>query len=333
MTFPSRADALPSVPMASESDRAMIVPSDMLRSFVELLRQFPSLAEVCGGAILDVRLVLDANAIIQDAILAAKAKNPAMRPTLEELMDSGVLRCLAPDSVKGEVDEHLPRLAEALDEDRRARALSVWERYRSKVEWVDAPDYAPATGRFPGLAARDPDDLPVAAVFHVHGADGIVTDDRDLLDCPEVAAVSRQLVQLVREYARAKATAVTATTLPTFAVTGVLVAAVGIFSAIPGRWKLVAFLVVVAIAVAAVVLMSAETRASIRAAFARWLDWTTEAMPAVEAAAEHQTAIVRALPACAVRLSAAASSEPAAPPPGVPSPRRRRSGPRGKTPD
>lgn len=307
--FPSRAHALPCVPMASEPNSAMIVPSDLLRSFVDLLRQFPSLAEVCGGAILDVRLVLDANAIIQDAIYAAKAKNPTMRPTLEELMDSGVLRCLAPDSVRGEVEEHLPRLAEALDEERRARALSVWDRYTSKIEWIDAPDYAPAAGRFPGLAARDPDDVPVAAVFYVHGADGIVTNDRDLLDCPEVAAVSRQLVQLVREYARAKATAVTATTMPTFAVTGVLVTAVGIFSAIPGRWRLVAFLIVVAIAVVAAVLMSAETRASIRTVFARWLDWTTEAMPAVETAAEHQAAIVRALPACAARLSEPASGE------------------------
>lgn len=274
----------------------LVIPSDVLRSFADLLAAFPQLAKVCGGPILRVRVVLDANAVMQDVLLAAKARNATMRPTVEELIDSGVVEALAPELVRREVARHLPTLVARLPDERRARADAVWARYQQKIRWIAETDYSPAATTFPILAARDPNDVPLAAVHRSFGADLIITDDRDLLDSKEVTAVDRTLMRVVRDYARAKATAMAATTVPSFVLTGAVVVTIELFSAIPPRWRIVAAIVAVVVVLAALALASRETRATIWAAIAAVLGWICDAIPAVETAEQHEAEIRRALP-------------------------------------
>lgn len=247
-----------------------------------------------------MRLVVDANAILQDARHVAKSDNLQVRPMLEELMDSHVLRCAAPDSVIDEVGRRLPEVIEGLDDARRTRALELWERYRSKIQWVESSVHADSAKRFPLLAARDPSDVPLASVFAACGADAIMSDDRDLVDSTEVVTVKRTALAPVRAYARAKAPAVAATTVPVLVVANSIAVAIELYAAVPDPWKLLVILGSLALLISAYLVSAAEDHVSIRAWLARWAD---ETCSLVAAAAAAEAAVVRALPSCAARSS------------------------------
>lgn len=207
-------------------------------------------------------------------------------------MDCTVLRCIAPDSVQDEVNRNLPRVVEGFDEARRARAFELWARYRSKIEWVGSADHACGTNRFPALTARDPSDVPLAAVFCTSNADAIITDDPDLLESAEVIAIKRTALMVVRDYARAKAPAVAAITVPVAIGSTALAIVLELWAALSDPWKVLMILGGVVLMVRAYLASAAEDHATIRAALS---DWTTATSSLVASAGEHEAAVIRAL--------------------------------------
>src|SRR5262245_62111424 len=79
---------------------------------------------------LQLRLVIDTNVVLADLLLlAGKRKDPAARRALQEVIDSGTIIAFVPDSLREEVEEHLPELAQdrGIPEDSLRK---VWKEYQ-----------------------------------------------------------------------------------------------------------------------------------------------------------------------------------------------------------
>jgi hypothetical protein len=152
-------------------------------------------------------LVLDASTIQQDLRWLARHVDPqtrrALRTAILETMDAGVVVGLVPPVAIVEIERYL--LQVATDTGKEVAFVSqLWEAYKRRLV-VFTPSRA---HQDPALAARDPNDLPFAAVLDEAAGDALLTADRDLLDTISGAATAREIMSLIRAYARHKAVAV-----------------------------------------------------------------------------------------------------------------------------
>ncbi len=166
-----------------------------LREFIATTRM---LSDIIGNAI-QVRMVLDTNAILRDLIyLSERRERAGVKTSIQELIVSQTLIPYAPSVAIREVEKYLPSIAakrhievEVMQE--------VWVDYRKSLHFCDVKVEISGHEK----DARDPKDLPFIQLASAIGASGIVTNDKDV---PAMGGNSIHLdciIQL-RDYARAK---------------------------------------------------------------------------------------------------------------------------------
>jgi predicted nucleic acid-binding protein len=100
---------------------------------------------------------------------------------MRQLRTAGALRLLAPDHVELEMEEHLDRWMTDRNVD-PALARSIWEHvYKPAIRFVDMGAFAAKDSRLVALRARDPDDVPTAALALLLGRKAL-SEDRHLID-------------------------------------------------------------------------------------------------------------------------------------------------------
>lgn len=130
-------------------------------------------------------MVIDALAVDAN-ILVAAMMGGRTRDLLVRLRRAGV-DLAAPEEVLGEVEEHIPELAEFVRAQIDQFKLAFWS---LPVQRVAAGEYAEALKRAVGLVGnRDPDDAPVVALALTRGIP-VWSNDRDLKELEGVCVVT-----------------------------------------------------------------------------------------------------------------------------------------------
>jgi len=204
--------------------RTVLNSADLAR-----LREFLATASAFSAAVgnaIQVRMVLDTNAILRDLIyLSERREKAGIRTSIQELISSQTLIPYAPSVAVQEVEKYLPRIAK-----KRRIAVEhlqeVWADYRMSLHFCDLK--LETSGEASNV--RDPKDLPFIQLAVAVGAGGIVTNDKDI---PAMGGnpVHLDCIIHLRDYARAKHLELT------FHLGGVLMLVVGV-GAIVGLVKL-----------------------------------------------------------------------------------------------
>ena len=146
------------------------IRSDHLRPIRDFMERAPQLHAL--GIPVQLRVVLDANAVFQDLIWLTKSRrNPAARTRLQELIDNGTVLAFAPNFLDDEVREHAERLAPG-SEVGLDTYLSAWEAYKNRIIFVPTQEE--------DEDAVDPDDVAYIEAYHAVGAHAIYSNDIDV---------------------------------------------------------------------------------------------------------------------------------------------------------
>lgn len=155
------------------------------------------------GEILQLRVVIDANVVIEQLIWRlTKRRDPSARTGLHEAIDSGVVIAFAPQFLKQEILEHISEIAEDANVPLTV-ALREWEQLQLQVHF-----YEPEPAKLLDPNCADPDDLPYKLVCEQLGAHAVYSRDPHLqkMNSP---VISVQLDLTLRDYARATAVRLT----------------------------------------------------------------------------------------------------------------------------
>jgi hypothetical protein len=198
--------------MADETKPAHIsIPSDVLRTLLDLREEFPFFRQLLGDIIRTV-MVLDASAIQRELRWRLGSRtNPTARTCLHEAIDSGVVIAFAPFFLKQEIEKYLPSIASKTGVTLET-ATAEWQRVQSLIRF-----YAP-TGDGTKFAVVDPKDSDYALTAAELGADFVRTTDLDFSRMG-VPNIGPELDPVLRDYARATSILVTVKLGSGFAVT------------------------------------------------------------------------------------------------------------------
>lgn len=199
-----------------EQPEKSVLKSAGLAHLRELIATTRLLSETIANAI-QVRIVLDTNAILRDLIWLSKRRpNAEARTSIQELIVSQTLIPYAPTAARGEVEKHLVTIA-AKQRIAIEVIRGVWADYQQTLHFCEVKVEAPNNAE----GIRDLNDLPFIQLAREVGASGIATNDKDIAAMGGNAIHFDCIIQL-RDYSRAKHTELT------FHVGGIVVAAVGI---------------------------------------------------------------------------------------------------------
>lgn len=150
--------------------------SDLLRELRQLLNGMQELKKVVGH-VAEFVVVADTNILLFEIIWLMKGrKNSMARTALEESVAAGTITVFATPQIVAEVERHLPRLA--AERGLAADACATeWARYKERLLRVREPS-AILTEKY--RRGRDPDDASTLALADEIGADGILTEDKDI---------------------------------------------------------------------------------------------------------------------------------------------------------
>lgn len=87
------------------------IRSDVLDNLREVISHFSGI-EKHIGSIFQVRLVIDTNAVISDLLWMVKRKKEDNKTAIIEVIQAGTLIACAPEQLKYEIEEHLPKIAD-----------------------------------------------------------------------------------------------------------------------------------------------------------------------------------------------------------------------------
>jgi predicted nucleic acid-binding protein len=179
------------------------IPSDNLRSLYDLCDRYPVIADVLG-MLPRIRLVIDTNIVLQELLFVTKSRRlDSARSALREVMDCGIVVTIAPTKLYEEVDEHLPRIAQA-EGIPIEKMRSAWFEFQARIEFRAVQE----TGDVAGINVVDPDDLAFVTLYLTSDVHAVLTHDKDISSMgAETLGIND--VMRVRDYARAKSPEVT----------------------------------------------------------------------------------------------------------------------------
>lgn len=205
-----------------QTDKLVLNSADLakLREFIATTRM---LSEALGNAI-QVRVVLDSNAILRDLIwLSRKRVNAKVKTSIQELIVSQTLIPYAPSVAKQEIEKHLPQVA--VKQGIPVEVLQdIWADYQKSLNFCDVKVEVPENIK----DIRDPNDLPFIQLAEEVGASGIATNDKDIAAMGGNRIHFDCIIQL-RDYSRAKHLELT------LRISGVLLAGVGVGALVRNR--------------------------------------------------------------------------------------------------
>lgn len=185
---------------------AEVFPSDSLAP----LRRLYDL--VCGeegpkGEIAGTRprpfeksIILDANAVLKDLHFLAKTRdNPEARTALQEVIDAGTIRPIAPPHLKGEIAENIPEMAE----EKNIALQKLWDHwcgyYEEQITFVEVSSEAQHEA-ICSQSIPDEDDVPYVALQIQTGAP--IHSEDDHIPAMGAHAVDRHTMARLRDYSR-----------------------------------------------------------------------------------------------------------------------------------
>jgi predicted nucleic acid-binding protein len=209
--------------------------SDSIRSEqLEVLRTFvaqqPNIENMIG-AMFQLRLVLDSNAVISDLLWMAKRKKEGNQSAILEVIKAGTLIAYAPEQLRDEVEEHLPSIA-------KKRKISFdkiqleWELYQEHLVFIEIDESQLVAYE----DSVDPKDAPFVVLSKMLNVPGIISKD------PHIEQLGGKRISLdigvsLRDYSRSAAI------VYTIRIGGIIFSTVpigvifGIFQAINGILK------------------------------------------------------------------------------------------------
>ncbi len=179
--------------MGNSTSADLIVPSDNLGPLRDLMAAMGMV-----DVVHQVRVVVDSSWVLRDLRwLVGTRTSPEARTALQEVLDSRTVMAYAPNTLRQEVERHIPQLASDL----RVNEEQVWEHwrdYQASIHFLNAPS-SPQPERL-----RDPTDEPFIYVYAIVGAEAILSSDKDLQDST-ARVVNLDVVLSLRDYSRAAA--------------------------------------------------------------------------------------------------------------------------------
>lgn len=133
------------------------------------------------GGKLEITLIIDAQAVISDAIAHVKEG----KSFLLELLKSPFLKVYSPTWLRDEVDKKIPEIAEKRgvnESNLRKSAYAILE----KIQIVDQENETAHTIAFTSVGYRDPKDIPYVALYFSIRSHGILTKNKHITEIPEV---------------------------------------------------------------------------------------------------------------------------------------------------
>ncbi len=216
--------------MVTDNESGHFLKSDDLA----MLREFLATARLLGDTFenaIQLRVILDSNAIVSDLIwLSKKRIKPEARTSIQELVASQTLIPYAPSVAKLEIEKHIADVAlkKGIPEE---QLRNVWANYQKSVHFCDVE----IETQEDNARVRDPNDLPFIRLEEQIGASGIVTNDKDIAAMGGNRINFDCIIQL-RDYSRAKHLELT------FGVGGMFLAAISV-GAILGLVKILQSLI------------------------------------------------------------------------------------------
>jgi predicted nucleic acid-binding protein len=161
--------------MESTSKKIIAVNSDSLLWLRRLIKGSKPLRDLIGDLV-QFRLVIDANCILEDLIwLVKKRKNPKANTEIQECILAGTFIVYCTKTVIKEVNEHLKDIASQhnipIDSLKKE-----WKSYKAMLK-IKEPDKV-IIDKYKNPI--DPDDIPTLALAELLSADAIISKDRDL---------------------------------------------------------------------------------------------------------------------------------------------------------
>jgi len=142
-----------------------------------------SLSSVLGKTVeLNMKLVLDTSSVIPELMSLVKSG----KSVLAELVKRDFLYVLAPLKLIEEVEENIPKISRR-HKLNQASLNRVWnETFKPKIKISNVNNYMDTLFGIATVGKRDPEDVPFVALTFSLKADGIITQDKDIIDQPEV---------------------------------------------------------------------------------------------------------------------------------------------------
>lgn len=193
------------------------------------------------GQFAQLRVVIDANFVIRD--LLQKIKYPERGGTaLEELVSSSVIEVYAPRWLETDLKSAIQQISEK-GKVAEAQFWSAWGHYQALIKWDETWEKPPDEFK----PTDDPKDLPYVLLETLIGANGVLSNDRDI----ERMGGNRLALDFVlstREYARAAVVSVSISVSGRFVGFMAIESLVRVIAAIKSnlpklspQWKLVLF--------------------------------------------------------------------------------------------
>ena len=182
-------------------------PWDSIRSeTLDFLRML-EYAKQFVGPIAQFVVVVDANVVLNELSWLAKRHNSTASPSIMECIRAGTFVAYISSSARDEVEEHIPDRAKKAGVPPEA-LLVEWEQYRKLLE-VQTPEKS-LVEKYAG--GQDPDDAPHLALADQVLADGILSNDSDVVAMGGLA-LEVEFVIDAKTYSRKMAVAISIKTL------------------------------------------------------------------------------------------------------------------------
>jgi len=193
------------------------------------------------GQFAQLRVVIDANFVIRD--LLQKIRYPERGKTaLEELVSASVIEVYAPRWLETDLKSAIQQISKK-GKVSEAHLWSAWSHYQALIQWDETWEKPPDEFK----PTDDPKDLPYVLLETLVGANGVLSNDRDI----ERMGGNRLTLDFVlstREYARAAVVSVSISVSGRFVGTMAIGSLVRVVAAIKSnlaklspKWKIVLF--------------------------------------------------------------------------------------------
>lgn len=176
------------------------IRSDTLDNLRQIIEHYSELDKYIGS-ILQLRLVIDSNAVISDLLWMSRRKDEGNKTAIIEVIQAGTLIAYAPNQLKNEIEQHLPDIAKKKKIPLEKMQLE-WLAYQSYLKFVDIDDDDLA----PYEDSVDPKDAPFVVLSEMLNVAGVISDD------PHIEKLGGNRIHLdirlsLRDYSRSAAVA------------------------------------------------------------------------------------------------------------------------------
>jgi len=182
------------------SKLAKNIRSDRLNNLRHIVEKYSELQSYIGS-IFQVRLVIDTNAVISDLLWMVRRKEFDNKTAIIEVIQAGTLIAYAPEQLKYEIEEHLPKIA-------KKRNISLenihaeWIEYQKYLEFIEIDEAE--INKYENSV--DPKDAPFVILSEILNAAGVISND------PHIDQLGGKRINLdirlsLRDYSRTAAIA------------------------------------------------------------------------------------------------------------------------------